>query len=99
MPAGTPKVLVLLVLAGFSAACEQPAADLPYGATVDENGTTFRFFAPKAEAVYVVLFDSAAAETGREYPLKAMAGGDWTGTVAGVGYGAYYGYRSRRPAS
>ncbi len=85
--------LTSLAIFGLVMVCSERRAEPSYGAVVNENATTFRLFAPKAEMVYVVIFDSPTAETGREYPLEPLAGGDWVGSVAGIGYGDYYGYR------
>ncbi|NOZ74905.1 MAG: pullulanase, partial [FCB group bacterium] len=66
---------------------------LSYGAFVRQGSTDFRFHAPRADHVYLVLFQSPSDATGTEYPMEAAENGDWTLTLPGVGYGALYGYR------
>lgn len=66
---------------------------LSHGAFVHPDGTTFRFHAPRADRVFVVLFEHPSDSTGREVPLEKDDRGDWTATLPGVGYGDLYGYR------
>lgn len=63
---------------------------LPVGADVlPEGGTHFRVWAPRYEAVDVVL----DGESGRAHPLSAEPGGYFGGTVPEVGAGTRYRYR------
>ncbi|MFQ6604444.1 MAG: pullulanase [Fidelibacterota bacterium] len=66
---------------------------LPYGAHVIDNQTTFRLYAPTADAVFLVIFDRPEAETGEEFSMEHQSNGDWTLTVADAGFGTLYGYR------
>ncbi|MEE9166488.1 MAG: alpha-amylase family glycosyl hydrolase, partial [Candidatus Neomarinimicrobiota bacterium] len=72
---------------------------LSYGAFVQDKKTLFKLFAPRATRVYVVIFDSAEAESGTEYPMIQDDPGRWTVEVDGAGYGSLYGYRLDGPSS
>ena len=65
-----------------------------YGVTLDHQGARFRVRSPKAEAVWLCLFDRAG-----EHRLPMIRDGDdWMLHVPGVGEGALYGYRAADPA-
>ncbi len=71
---------------------------LSYGAFVEQKGTRFRLLAPKAEQVFVVLFEDPTAESGREYPMVKTNEKDWEIFLPEAGYGTIYGYRLEGPA-
>ncbi len=66
---------------------------LPYGASVVDGQTTFRLYAPTADAVFLVLFDHPEDTSGRERPMERQSNGDWTLTTHEAGFGTLYGYR------
>ncbi len=61
-----------------------------FGAAVSPEGTTFRFFAPAAKRVDVVVRD---AQGERNSGLRARGGGWFEGSDATAGPGARYGFR------
>lgn len=69
------------------------SSQLSYGAFVGEGETEFRLYAPKAENVFLVLFEKYDDETGKEIPMTKEENGDWSISVEGIGYGIIYGYR------
>ena len=71
---------------------------LSYGAFVHGNRTTFKILAPRAEKVYLVIFDSPEAATGREHPMTKGVAGVWKLTLKNAGYGTLYGYRLEGPS-
>jgi pullulanase/glycogen debranching enzyme len=94
-------LIFLVCLLGFASG-RNPAMENPklsYGAFVTAEGTTFRLLAPRAEQVWLVLFDRPEAASGREYAMQRTAGGVWTLTLPGAGYGTLYGYRLAGPAA
>ena len=66
---------------------------LSYGAFVHGNKTTFKVKAPKAERVFLVLFEKPEDEAGTELLMERSTEGDWTITTNKAGYGTLYGYR------
>jgi len=66
---------------------------LSYGALVKEDGTEFHLYAPKADKVYVVIFEKYDDEKGNEYPMKKTDNDKWRLTIKDTGYGTLYGYR------
>ena len=70
---------------------------LSYGAFVHGNKTAFKILAPRAEKVYLVIFNSPEAATGCEHPMKKDAAGVWQLTLKNAGYGTLYGYRLEGP--
>jgi len=72
-----------------------PASDARLGAHVDNNGTSFSLWAPRATRVEVALV--AADRSQHNVDLEASAEGVWSTWVEGVGDGALYGYRVHGP--
>jgi glycogen operon protein len=72
-----------------------PAPDAQLGAHVDENGTSFALWAPRATRVEVALV--APDRSQRNLDLNASPDGVWSTWVEGVGDGALYGYRVHGP--
>ena len=72
-----------------------PAPDAQLGAHVDDNGTTFSLWAPRATRVEVALV--AADRSQHNVDLVASRDGVWTAHVDGVRDGALYGYRVHGP--
>jgi len=66
---------------------------LSYGSFVKDNHTLFKLYAPAAEQVFCVIFDSPEAESGVEHPMQKSAEGIWTLRLEKVGFGTLYGYR------
>ncbi|RMF09724.1 MAG: DUF3459 domain-containing protein [Candidatus Neomarinimicrobiota bacterium] len=66
---------------------------LSFGAFVHDHSTTFRFHAPRADRVLLVLFSAVTDTGGTELAMHAVSGGNWELTVPGVGVGQLYGYR------
>ena len=63
-----------------------------------ENGhTQFRLFAPRAEAVTLILFQTHNSVQGVEYKMQASANGVWGTSLEGVYWGKYYGYKVSGP--
>ncbi len=69
------------------------STQLSYGAFVKNNKTTFKIKAPKADKVFLVLFNKPEDENGREFLMEKISGGDWIITIEQVKYGTLYGYR------
>ena len=67
----------------------------PLGASVDDAGTNFALWAPRATAVDLCLFDDAGAE--ERIRLEESTFGTAHGYVPGVGHGMRYGYRVHGP--
>lgn len=68
--------------------------DAVLGATWTPAETTFRVFAPTADCVFVVLYDSPKGAQGRaEYPMEKKPKGIWEKTIAGNLKNKYYVYR------
>ncbi|HEX7395916.1 MAG TPA: alpha-amylase family glycosyl hydrolase, partial [Propionibacteriaceae bacterium] len=72
-----------------------PAPDTQLGARVDENGTSFSLWAPRATRVEVALV--APDRSQRNVDLEASPDGVWSTWVEGVGDGDLYGYRVHGP--
>jgi glycogen debranching enzyme len=72
-----------------------PAPDAQLGAHVDENGTSFALWAPRATRVEVALV--APDRSQRNLDLNASPDGVWSTWVKGVGDGDLYGYRVHGP--
>src|SRR5665647_3184329 len=72
-----------------------PAPDAQLGARVDENGTSFSLWAPRATRVEVALV--APDRSQRNVDLEASPDGVWSTWVEGVGDGDLYGYRVHGP--
>ena len=71
---------------------DRPSLPLSYGAFVQGNKTTFKLKAPKADRVFLVLFENPEDKTGSEFLMK-KTGDDWTITTKKAGHGTLYGYR------
>jgi len=67
----------------------------PLGATPGRDGTAFRLWSARCEAVELCLFDPEGAE--RRLALARGPGDVWELQVAGVGEGQRYGYRVQGP--
>ncbi|MBM7790432.1 glycogen debranching protein GlgX [Tenggerimyces flavus] len=67
-----------------------PDGHPPFGATVDQTGTTFAVWAPMARQVELCLFDGTEE---KRLPLQDRTFGTWHGHVPGIGAGQRYGYR------
>ena len=74
-----------------SDALPAPAPDAQLGAHVDDTGTSFALWAPRATRVEVALV--AADRTQHNVDLEPSDDGVWTAHVEGVGDGSLYGYR------
>jgi len=72
-----------------------PDLDPPLGATPGPDGTTFRLWSARGEAVELCLFDEQGVE--RRIPLTRGKGDIWGVVVAAVGVGQRYGYRVDGP--
>ena len=70
---------------------------LPYGAFFNGQQTEFKLYAPTSSQVYLVLFDSYDAQTGKEIPMARDEKGDWSLTLKDAGIGTLYGYRLEGP--
>jgi isoamylase len=67
----------------------------PLGATPGADGTTFRLWSARGEAIEVCLFEADGTE--RRLPLVRGPGDVWELQVARVGEGQRYGYRVHGP--
>ncbi len=76
------------------------ASKLKFGANFypETNTTTFAINAPRATAVKLAVFDSAAAKTGREYDMKKTADGVWYLSFNQNLVSKFYGYYIDGPA-
>ena len=91
----TYEIKISDVYASDKFAEEYTYTDSDLGATWNESGTTFKVWAPTAEAVSVKLYDlSDKVYTARErtYPMTAGANGTWAVTIDGDLNGVYYNY-------
>jgi len=70
---------------------------LPYGAFFNGQQTEFKLYAPTSDKVFLVLFDTFDAETGKEIPMENDNAGNWTLTLKDAGIGTLYGYRLEGP--
>jgi pullulanase len=65
----------------------------PLGYQIENGGTAFRLFAPRATRVHVLLFERPDGKTGMEWPMTRDKDGVWEAAIDGVHYNAFYGYR------
>lgn len=65
------------------------------GAAYTPSSTAFRVFAPQASAVWVMVYDSAYASTGREAAMRPIGDGVWMAEIEGNLAGRSYTYRVR----
>ncbi|WP_134741785.1 glycogen debranching protein GlgX [Nocardioides sp. 503] len=72
-----------------------PGRHYPLGATWSPESTNFAVHAPRAEAVWVCVFDDEGGE--RRHQLTEQSLGIWHGAVPGIGVGTLYGYRVDGP--
>jgi len=87
------KITVFTVLITFFTGCRiMESNPLTYGAFVQNGETVFRLYAPKAEKVYLVIFEKYDDLIGKEL-LMTKEGEDWSLSVKDIGYGTLYGYR------
>ncbi|NQV37667.1 MAG: pullulanase, partial [Candidatus Marinimicrobia bacterium] len=70
---------------------------LPYGAFFNGQQTEFKLYAPTSDKVFLVLFDTFDAQTGKEIPMENDNAGNWTLTLKDAGIGTLYGYRLEGP--
>ncbi|MFA6300466.1 MAG: glycogen debranching enzyme GlgX, partial [Nocardioides sp.] len=68
-----------------------PGSNHPLGATWSHEATNFAVHAPRADAVWVCLFDEDGAESRHELTEQSL--GIWHGAIPGVPVGARYGFR------
>ena len=66
---------------------------LSYGAFIKNGETEFRLMAPKADMVFLVIFQKYDDETGTEYPMNKTTKGIWSCFLKNAGIGTLYGYR------
>lgn len=75
-----------------------PGRPFPLGATWDGRGVQFAVYAEDADAVEVLLFDTAYdPEPARTLRLPERTGPVWHGYVPGIGVGQRYGLRVHGP--
>ncbi|MCW2853515.1 MAG: glgX 2 [Nocardioides sp.] len=72
-----------------------PGQHYPLGSTWSPESTNFAVHAPRAEAVWVCVFDDEGGE--RRHQLTEQSLGIWHGAVPGVPVGTRYGYRVDGP--
>jgi glycogen debranching enzyme GlgX len=72
-----------------------PGRNFPLGATWSPEATNFAVHAPRAEAVWLCVFDDDGQET--RYPLTEQSLGIWHGALPGVQPGTRYGFRADGP--
>ncbi|MBL7047338.1 MAG: pullulanase [Candidatus Marinimicrobia bacterium] len=89
----TILTLILILTVTFFTGCTMKSNEIKLGAFIQGNQTTFRLLAPKAERVYLVIFETLDAETGVEHPMHHVGKGIWSVTLDGAGMGTLYGYR------
>ena len=73
----------------------------PFGCLLGEKETTFRLFAPRANAVFLVFFAKATDATGREVAMRKADDGTWEHTETQPAQklvGTFYAYRVAGPA-
>lgn len=63
------------------------------GAFVENGTTTFRLFAPSAQQVLLVTFESVEDNVGQQHEMQRDNDGVWEINLNGELYGKYYGYR------
>ncbi len=67
------------------------------GCIASLNEAVFRLFAPRADSVKLVLFDTYEDEKGREELMTRDSEGVWEYFASGALHGSYYGYRVSGP--
>ena len=72
-----------------------PGRNYPLGATWGDPATNFAVYAPRADRVWVCLFDDEGGE--ERHPLTEYSLGVWHGAIPGVAPGALYGFRADGP--
>jgi len=91
----------LILLTAFFINCSAINEEdmLSYGAFVQGNKTIFKLLAPRAERVFLVIFDRPEDEAGMEHPMEKNSDGIWELGLRNAGYGTYYGYRLEGPST
>ncbi len=84
---------LLILISGIGEAMNKNYTSLSYGAFVSENSTTFKIHAPNSTNVFLVIFNSPEAKTGKEYEMTKNNNGDFSIESKVAGVGTYYGYR------
>ena len=77
----------------FTGAGKMEKDILSYGAFIKNGETEFRLMAPKADMVFLVIFQKYDDETGTEYPMNKTTKGIWSCFLKNAGTGTLYGYR------
>ena len=72
---------------------------LSYGAFVKSDGVEFKLYAPKSNKVFLVIFDDAEDNSGKEFPMTKDVNGDWNIMFPNASYGTLYGYRLEGPSN
>ena len=67
------------------------------GFQVENGKTRFRLFAPRADRVTLILFETYDAAAGVEHDMKSSSDGVWEVSLQGVYWGKYYGYQVSGP--
>ncbi|NQU28377.1 MAG: hypothetical protein HQ528_08830, partial [Candidatus Marinimicrobia bacterium] len=89
--------LILLTALFLNCSATKEEDMLSYGAFVKGNKTIFKLLAPRADGVYLVIFERPEDEAGSEYPMEKNSDGIWELGLRNAGYGTYYGYRLEGP--
>ncbi|WP_108126666.1 glycogen debranching protein GlgX [Saccharospirillum mangrovi] len=71
---------------------QQPGRPYPLGASWQPDGINFAVFAPRAQRLWLCLFDAHGIET--RIALTEQTQGIWHGLVAGLTAGQRYGFRA-----
>lgn len=87
------SILLILALLIMIQCSNKTGSLLSYGAFVNGKQTTFKLYAPKADKVFLVLFDNYKDETGIELIMEKNAKGEWFLSTDKANYGSLYGYR------
>lgn len=67
------------------------------GSFVENGRTFFRLFAPNAEKVSLLTFESPEQTKGKEFPMSRDENGVWETSLDGEAYGLFYGFKICHP--
>ena len=72
-------------------------SDKKLGSFVEDGKTYFRLFAPNAEKVSLLTFETPEQTKGKEFPMTRDENGVWETSLDGELYGLYYGFKVCHP--
>ena len=76
---------------------DQLYSDKRLGSFVENGKTYFRLFAPNAEKVSLLTFETPEQTKGKEFPMNRDENGVWETSLDGELYGLFYGFKVCHP--